>query len=127
MKKLTFIAVLSGFSLFANFALADAPTVVPNIDVAPEYPASALRRDKSGYVSVRFDVAENGKAYNVSVVEAFPDSSFNSATMTAVRRSNFEVISEGTDSEAKGATNVVRTYRFSNDEELVSAQELSMN
>lgn len=123
IKKIGSILLLSSLSFFAN---AETTTVVTTLDVDPQYPASALRRNKSGHVSIRFDVNENGRAHNISVVDAYPDSSFNSAALKAVRRSRFVVMEGETILNDASATNVERIYRFSKPN-ASSAQTLSMN
>lgn len=104
MKKLVFILSL-GLSLFAASTMQADTKVTPILDVSPEYPQAALRRDASGYVTVRFDIGENGKAHNLSIVEAQPELLFNNAVRRALLRSTFEVGNEG-------ANNIERTYRF---------------
>ncbi|PCJ42774.1 MAG: hypothetical protein COA71_04535 [SAR86 cluster bacterium] len=104
MKKLGLILLLSVSALTANLSMAE--NVVPILDVAPEYPQSALRRETTGYVVVRFDVNENGKAKNFSIVEASPEHIFNSAVRTAVMRSTFGLV------DGSSSASVERTYHF---------------
>ncbi len=105
MKRLV-LFLFAGISAFtANLALAEN-IVKPVLDVTPEYPEAALRRDASGYVVVRFDVSVEGKAENISVIEASHERLFDSAVKSALLRSTFEV--EGQES----AVNIERTYRF---------------
>lgn len=106
MKKLGLL-FFAGMSVFAVDMASAETMVTPVVDVSPEYPDAALRREAAGYVVVRFDVSEDGKAQNISIIEASPERLFNNSVRTALLRSTFEV--EGD----KGATNIQRTYRFS--------------
>ena len=123
------LLVLSSFALIAGLVgtvQANAGTVLSAAvtatqDAQPEYPQSALRRQASGYVLVRFDVSSNGKARNVRVIDSDPTRIFDSAAIRAVRRSEF-AITDGS-SEAK---DVERLYRF-NHEANQARQTLSMN
>lgn len=104
MKKLGLLLLLSASALTANFAFAE--NIVPVLDVVPEYPEAALRRDLSGHVVVRFDVDESGKAQNISIVEASPERIFNGAVRVALKRSTF------TTSEDISSTSFERIYHF---------------
>ena len=117
------LSTVALFSGVASPAIADtlvAPSVLAVRDVTPEYPASAMRRDASGTVTVRFDVNSNGKATNVEIVDAQPDRTFNSAVIRAVRRSDFELLNGLSD-----VSDVERTYHFN--QELDANTALSMN
>lgn len=87
MKKLGLLMLLSTSALIANFAMAE--NILPLLDVAPEYPEAALRRDISGHVVVRFDIDKSGKAQNISIIEASPARIFNGAVKRALKRSTF--------------------------------------
>jgi TonB family protein len=104
MKKLGLLLLLGTSALTANIAIAE--DIVPVLDVAPEYPVVALRRDISGHVVVRFDVDEDGKAQNISIVEASPERIFNGAVRVALKRSTF------TTSDSISSTSFERTYHF---------------
>jgi TonB family protein len=113
------LAVIAGFSLSVQAETVVAPSVVAIQDVQPEFPASALRREASGYVMVRFDVDSSGKAKNVKVVDSQPERMFDSAAIRAVRRSEFS-ITDGQES----VNGIERLYRFSHD--ATADQSLSM-
>tara|TARA_R110000772_G_scaffold210370_4_gene320909 strand:+ start:392 stop:781 length:390 start_codon:yes stop_codon:yes gene_type:complete len=104
MKKISLILLISLSAMISNLALADS-NVEALLDIQPEYPQSALRRDLSGHVVVRFDIDSNGKAHNISIVEASPARIFNSAVRVALKRSIF---STSNDSSAS----FERTYNF---------------
>ncbi|MAM70114.1 MAG: hypothetical protein CMP91_03080 [Gammaproteobacteria bacterium] len=104
MKKIG-LFLLACSSVFA-VNMVQAENVTPVVDVSPEYPESALRREAAGYVVVRFDVRD-GKAHNISIVEAEPARLFDSAVHTALIRSTFEVEGDATE-----AANIERVYRF---------------
>ena len=106
------------FPAMAETAITDS--VVAIQDVQPEFPASAMRREASGYVVVRFDVMANGKARNVQVIESQPARIFDSSAIRAVRQSEFSITSE--ESEVRG---VERVYRFQHENSL-NDQSVSM-
>lgn len=111
MKKIGFLLLLSVSVLTTNFAMAEdtvSVNSVPVIDVAPEYPQAALRRDISGYVVVRFNVDGSGKAQNISIVEANPARIFNGTVKIALKRSTF---ASSTDID-NPSTSFERTYHF---------------
>jgi TonB family protein len=103
MKKIGLILLFSASTFAAHFAAAD---IIPVLDVAPEYPQAALRRDVSGHVIVRFDVNENGKAHNITIVNANPERIFNDAVRTALKRSTFSV------TDGASSSSFERTYYF---------------
>ena len=79
MKKISLILLISLSAMISNLALADS--------------------------IVRFDIDSNGKAHNISIVEASPARIFNSAVRVALKRSIF---STSNDSSAS----FERTYNF---------------
>ncbi len=104
MKKLGLILLLGVSALLTNTAAAQ--NVAPVLDVAPEYPVSAVRREIDGFVTVRFDIDQDGKPHNIEIVEASPARLFNSAVRTAIKRSSFEL------ADGVTSTRVERTYVF---------------
>ncbi len=106
MKKIGLILLLSASALTTNFAIAE--NIAPLLDVAAEYPEAALRRDISGHDVVRFDVDGNGKAQNISIVEASPPRIFNGAVKIALKRSTFS----SSNSINTSSTSFERTYHF---------------
>jgi serine/threonine-protein kinase len=72
--------------------------------VAPKYPRNAMRRDVTGYVDVGMTVARDGSVYNVTVLDAKPESVFNEAALEAVQQWEFEpVIVDGQPMERRTA------------------------
>lgn len=105
MKIIGIILLLYSSAFMTSSAAAE--NVVPVIDISPEYPQSALRREASGYVVVRFEVnEESGKAQNITIVEANPERIFNSSVKTALRRSIFEL------KDGSVSNSVERVYHF---------------
>lgn len=105
MKKIGLILLFSASALMANFAIAEE-NIAPVLDIAPEYPNSALRRNISGHVVVRFDVDENGKAQNIDVVDASPARIFNNTVRIALKRSTFSTSGDSSSASFE------RTYHF---------------
>lgn len=57
--------------------------------VEPEYPREALRKGTTGYVEVEFTVDATGKVASVSVVDAKPARTFETAAVRAVKQWQF--------------------------------------
>ncbi len=74
------IPVMNGFS--------DGP-LVAMVRVAPVYPARAVARNLEGWVLVQFDVLEDGRVSNTSVVQS-SDSVFDKAAITAAEHFKFK-------------------------------------
>jgi protein TonB len=66
------------------------------IDFAlPDYPSSAYRQGRQGWVIIRLDVDEQGQTQNVSVERSVPDGLFASAARKAVRAWTFQPPEDG--------------------------------
>lgn len=118
MKKLGFILLFGASALMTNTAVAD---ITPVVDVAPNYPEAALRRDITGHVVVQFDVDSNGKARNITIVDASPKRIFNGAVRTALMRSTFEL----SDNDSLGRFQ--RTYHFDQNADTANLEENRFN
>lgn len=66
--------------------------------VEPTYPPEAARAGTTGFVEVEFTVDASGKVDNVSVVNAKPSRTFETAAVRAVKQWQFE---PGGDSRGK--------------------------
>lgn len=100
----TLLMGITGIPAIADTPASSDQDISVLRDIRPAFPESALRRMIDGYVVVRFDVAENGKAGNIRIVESQPERTFDGAVATAIRRSHFDVDREVEDVE--------RVYRF---------------
>ncbi|MGV8940474.1 MAG: energy transducer TonB [Lysobacter sp.] len=58
--------------------------------VEPVYPTEAARNRTEGFVEVEFTVGVDGKVESVSVVNARPSRTFESAAVSAVKQWTFE-------------------------------------
>jgi TonB family protein len=58
--------------------------------VEPKFPIDAARKSLFGYVAVRFLVDENGKVSAVDTMDAFPERTFEKATVQAVKKWRYE-------------------------------------
>ncbi len=65
---------------------AGSSTIVPVFRIAPDYPASALRRGIEGYVDLIFDVAPSGKTENIRVLAAEPEGVFERAATATLAK-----------------------------------------
>lgn len=84
--------------LAATFAFAAAPVhaeLKPLKRVEPVYPAEAARSGTSGFVEVEYTVDASGKVSSVSVVNAKPARTFESAAVKAVKQWEFAAGSDG--------------------------------
>lgn len=76
----------SGIPMMNGFS--DGP-LVAMVRVAPVYPARAIARNLEGWVLVQFDVLQDGRVSNISVVES-SDGVFDQAAMTAAEHFKFK-------------------------------------
>lgn len=85
--------------LAASFALAAAlpahAELKPVKRVDPVYPPEAARAGTSGFVEVEYTVDASGKVSSVSVVNAKPARTFESAAVKAVKQWEFAAGSDG--------------------------------
>jgi protein TonB len=63
--------------------------------VDPVYPAEAVRAGTNGFVEVEFTVDATGKVASVSVLNAKPARTFESAAVKAVKQWQFEPGADG--------------------------------
>lgn len=69
---------------------AQAQALIPINRVEPAYPVEAARSGTKGFVEVEYTVGVDGKVESVSVVNARPARTFESAAVTAVKQWTFE-------------------------------------
>lgn len=81
------------FAALATIALAFATpahaALAPIKRVEPVYPPEAARAGTKGFVEVEFTVDASGKVASVSVVNAKPSRTFESAAVRAVKQWTF--------------------------------------
>ncbi|KQY51334.1 TonB family protein [Lysobacter sp. Root494] len=86
-------------TLAATFVLAVAlpahAELKPVKRVDPVYPPEAARAGTSGFVEVEYTVDASGKVSSVSVVNAKPARTFESAAVKAVKQWEFAAGSDG--------------------------------
>lgn len=56
----------------------------------PNYPRRSYNSGRQGWTIIRLDVAENGETENVNVERSVPDGLFDSASIGAVKRWQFQ-------------------------------------
>ena len=88
VRKWTSAAIAAAGLVLAGSSAMAQPKLIDG--VAPEYPRAAERRGISGEVRLQFDVLDDGKTANVTVIEANPAGVFDRSAMTAVSRWRFE-------------------------------------
>ena len=62
---------------------------IPVSTIRPRYPATALRNNQEGWVSLQYTVNADGSVSNIEVVNAEPRHVFDSAAVDAIRRAKF--------------------------------------
>ncbi|MEG3193852.1 energy transducer TonB [Lysobacter sp. D1-1-M9] len=82
-RAFVFAALALAFALPAHAALE------PIKRVEPRYPPEAARSGVEGFVEVEFTVDAEGKVESVSVVNARPSRTFESAAVSAVKKWTF--------------------------------------
>lgn len=70
---------LDGDGTFSGSAL-------PMVQIAPEYPMSALRRNVEGFVDLMFDITAAGSTENIRVVYAEPEGYFEKASVRTLAK-----------------------------------------
>lgn len=91
--------LLSAAALAALIAASPAQAELKPVKrVEPTYPPDAARAGTTGFVDVEFTVDASGKVASVSVVDAKPSRTFESAAVRAVKQWRFE---PGGDSRGK--------------------------
>ncbi len=82
-------------SLALAFAAPAHAELTPVKRVDPVYPPEAARAGTKGFVEVEFTVDANGKVASVSVVNAKPSRTFESAAVKAVKQWQFAPGADG--------------------------------
>ncbi|HUH89971.1 MAG TPA: energy transducer TonB [Lysobacter sp.] len=90
MSRYQTLAIAALALAFAFPAQANAQSLKPVKRVEPTYPADAARNRTEGFVEVEFTVGADGKVESVSVVNARPSRTFESAAVSAVKQWTFE-------------------------------------
>lgn len=89
------ILLASTVAVLTFFAASAHAELKPISRVEPVYPADAARSQTTGFVEVEFTVDATGKVASVSVVNAKPARTFESAAVKAVKQWQFAPGSDG--------------------------------
>ena len=92
--RLSSLAIAAALAL-AAVAPASAGDLKPIKRVEPVYPVEAARAGTTGFVEVEYTVDAEGKVANVSVLNAKPARTFESAAVKAVKQWQFPSGSDG--------------------------------
>lgn len=79
----------AALALALAFAMPAHAELKPTKRVEPVYPPEAARGGTEGFVEVEFTVSVEGKVESVSVVNAKPSRTFESAAVRAVKQWQF--------------------------------------
>ncbi|MBW3550447.1 MAG: energy transducer TonB [Proteobacteria bacterium] len=82
-------------SLALAFTVPAHAELTPVKRVEPVYPVEAARAGTNGFVEVEFTVDASGKVASVSVVNAKPSRTFESAAVRAVKQWEFKPGADG--------------------------------
>jgi protein TonB len=93
MHRPILFAVITSFAL--AFAAPAQAELTPVKRVDPVYPPEAARAGTKGFVEVEFTVDARGKVASVSVVNAKPSRTFETAAVKAVKQWIFAPGSDG--------------------------------
>ncbi|MFC5568946.1 TonB family protein [Lysobacter yangpyeongensis] len=96
MRRPVSLILATAFALIV--ALPAHAELKPVKRVNPEYPPEAARSGTTGFVEVEYTVDASGKVSSVSVVNAKPARTFESAAVKAVKQWEFAA---GTDGRGK--------------------------
>lgn len=94
--------------------LSDEGELLANIqavkDIKPFYPRPALKDRQQGYVLLSYSVTRDGKVDDVKVVEEYPQKTFASSALRALKASEFVAYNpKGKKSRVEG---LLRRYEF---------------
>ncbi len=93
MRRPMLLALTSAF--FLALALPAHAELKPIKRVNPVYPPEAARAGTTGFVEVEYTVDAGGKVSSVSVVDAKPARTFESAAVKAVKQWEFAAGADG--------------------------------
>ncbi len=92
MKTIAFLYAAAVSAALTSMPLqADPQQIAVANEVAPAYPASALRHRHTGWAVVKYSVNKKGRAENIIVTSSEPARVFDRAAKKAIRQSRFEV------------------------------------
>ena len=81
---------LKGAMLQGSNSLASNSALIPLVRIAPRYPREALMSGKTGYVTIKLTVDEDGKVIDAVISDSRPPRIFDRAALTAVLRWKFK-------------------------------------
>ena len=81
---------LKGAMLQGSNSLASNSALIPLVRISPRYPREALLAGKTGFVTIRLTVDEEGKVIDAVISESRPPRIFDRAALQAVLRWKFK-------------------------------------
>jgi TonB family protein len=102
--------------------LSKAPVVTahPVTVEPPDYPYRAFRNGVEGHVKLQFTVDERGRARDIKVIEAYPEKTFDSAAVKAMKKWRFEL-----DAGHNASQRLFQTFEFAKLPEDEASQQRS--
>ncbi len=70
-------------------------TATPLKTYPPQYPVFAAKNNIAGYVSFKFDVSEDGKPYNIKIMDSVPAKVFDEVALKAIEQWEFSSSDNG--------------------------------
>ena len=81
---------LKGAMLQGSNSLASNSALIPLVRIAPRYPRDALVSGKTGFVTIKLTVDEDGKVIDAVITNSRPPRVFDRAALQAVLRWKFK-------------------------------------
>jgi protein TonB len=81
---------LKGAMLQGSNSLASNSALIPLVRIAPRYPREALVSGKTGFVTIKLTVDEDGKVIDATISNSKPPKVFDKAALQAVLRWKFK-------------------------------------
>jgi len=81
---------LKGAMLQGSNSLASNSALIPLVRIAPRYPREALVSGKTGFVTIKLTVDEDGKVIDAIISNSKPPKVFDKAALQAVLRWKFK-------------------------------------
>ena len=81
---------LKGAMLKGSNSVASNSALIPLVRIAPRYPREALLSGKTGFVTIKLTVDEDGKVIDAVISESRPPRVFDRAAIQAVLRWKFK-------------------------------------
>jgi TonB family protein len=104
----------AGNKIRLRFKPIERPMPTLLYPVAPDYPKEAFKAGIEGSVKLRFDVDQYGLAQNIQVLSSLPDSTFDQAATSALKRALFKPLTLDDDPAWTSGMTMVIAFNLQN-------------